>query len=190
MDNLILDITEKHRIWLESQGKNGEPLFLTEQNLTGLNLSGIDLTQAVLLGINFDFATMNNTCLDCANLGYSSFRKAELNSLSLIKAEANHTFFEAAILCNGNAFRTTFIGACFKEADLRGMNFSDSLLSNADFSGAKINGCKFYNVNFTNVQGMETAQFDWIEVKEHGNITRIRSYDEIIKLNISSQMLD
>jgi uncharacterized protein YjbI with pentapeptide repeats len=169
-------------MWLESQGKGGEQLFLKEQNLSGLDLSGIDLTQSVMLGVNFDFAIMNNICLDYANLGHSSFKSAILNSSSLVKAEANHACFEMAKFCNGNAFRSTFIGTCFKGADLRGMNFSNCLLSNADFSDANINGCKFHNVYFKDIHGMETSKFDWIEVTELEGVKKIYGYDEIILL--------
>lgn len=89
---------QKHNLWLKSLGKEGIQLNLCEENLSNEDFSSCDLSEAGLIGINFDRAILNKVNFNYGNLAHSSFKKA------------NYTDFEMATISNSNTFRSTFIG--------------------------------------------------------------------------------
>ena len=54
----LMDVLERHSLWLESAGKEGERADLREANLRGADLSGANLRWANLRGANLRGATL------------------------------------------------------------------------------------------------------------------------------------
>ena len=65
----LKEILEQHRLWLDSNGKDGKRAYLTSANLTGANLTGADLTGANLtgadlIGSELEYSNLTDTILD------------------------------------------------------------------------------------------------------------------------------
>lgn len=175
---------EQHKLWLESLGQKGEQLVLSEKNIDMTVLSGIDLSESILLGNHFSDCKFIYSNLNYSNLGYSSFMNSDLTQVNLVKSELNHATFEHSNMLECNAFRATFIGTNFKGVDLTGARLRDvlmaeatlenTILKNADLSNACINKCRLKGVNFEGVQGIESINIDWIDVWEKGLFNRLK----------------
>ena len=60
----ILEILKEHKLWLESNGKEGKRANLKGLDLTGADLTGADLADANLSGANLVGANLIGTKLD------------------------------------------------------------------------------------------------------------------------------
>ncbi|MHA2010604.1 MAG: pentapeptide repeat-containing protein [Candidatus Hodarchaeales archaeon] len=84
------EILENHRIWIESNNKNGTPADLSNKNLCELNFEGAELSRiifnrsnlfkAVLSGANLEGATFNEANLTEANFFSANLKDANLKS--------------------------------------------------------------------------------------------------------------
>lgn len=102
---------ESHRLWVESDGKEGLPA-----DLSRANLEGVDLTDA----------TLQNANLNQANLRRSDLLLADLRGASLLQAD----------LTDAN-----LLGTKFREADLQGATFTGAkALMVEQLSGANLFG--------------------------------------------------
>ena len=61
-------ILEQHKLWLDSNEKEGKRADLSGANLTGADLTGANLTRANLRCANLTGANLTGTNLTCANL--------------------------------------------------------------------------------------------------------------------------
>ena len=96
-------ILEQHKLWLNSNGKEGKRADLTGANLTctnltgtnltGADLSSADLTWADLTGANLTSADLSGACLYGANLF-----GADLTGANLIDSELEYSNLTDAIL--------------------------------------------------------------------------------------------
>ena len=109
------EVLKQHKLWLETEGKEGK-----RANLSGDNLSGANLEYADLRG---------------ANLWYANLRKADLRGADLRKADLCGADLRGAELCDANLRKADLRGADLCGADLRG-----ACLEYADLWGANLEG--------------------------------------------------
>ncbi|EOD32572.1 hypothetical protein EMIHUDRAFT_112277 [Emiliania huxleyi CCMP1516] len=103
------------------------------------------LTNAFLVGVNFDGVNMNGPCrLQGADLGYARFTNAMLQELQLEGAKATGASFE----------NSKMNVADFTRALLDGASFRQTILTDATFHAADINEC-----DFTSAVGVDKASF-------------------------------
>lgn len=114
----LLDILERHRLWMASGGGEGERADLRNLVLTGRSLWRADLRDALLDGCDLSGAD-----LDHADLRGASLEGARLTDASLWEAKLTGALLTDAVLW----------GANLDHADLRGAD-----LSGADTTGASI----------------------------------------------------
>ena len=74
----LKEILDQHKLWLETNGVQGERADLTRAYLRGANLSDASLTGANLIGANLGYANFIG-----ANLGYANLIGANLNRANL-----------------------------------------------------------------------------------------------------------
>ena len=103
------------------------------------------LTDAFLVGVNFDGVNMNGPCrLQGADLGYARFTNAMLQELQLEGAKATGASFD----------NSKMNIADFTRALLDGASFRQTILTDATFHAADINEC-----DFTSAVGVDKASF-------------------------------
>ena len=87
----LKEILEQHKLWLETNGVQGERADLTRAYLRGANLEGADLRYANLTGadlryVNLYYANLTDANLTGADLRYANLTNTILPDISWIKA--------------------------------------------------------------------------------------------------------
>jgi Pentapeptide repeats (8 copies) len=104
----LKEILGQHKLWIETNGKQGERADLEGANLQGADLEGANLESAILWGANLTDAYLGGANLTVANL-------------------------KGAILCGAN-----LTGAILAGANLHGANLTDAKLEGAYLTGANL----------------------------------------------------
>jgi uncharacterized protein YjbI with pentapeptide repeats len=126
-------ILKDHRLWLESDGKQGKRAdlrcaYLWDANLQGANLQGANLRGANLRGADLQGANLQDAYLRSASLRGASLQGANLR------------------------------GASFQDAYLQGANLRGADLQGADLDGVYLQGAKF-TTNFRKVGWFDCVTF-------------------------------
>ena len=77
--NALKTILEQHKLWLNSDAKEGKIADLTCVDLIGVDLIGADLRFAILYGANLTSANLTSANLYGANLSYSDLTNTILD---------------------------------------------------------------------------------------------------------------
>jgi len=85
----LKDILDQHRLWLESDGKQGKLANLRDANLQGAYLRDANLQGAYLRGTNLHGADIRG-----ANLRYADLRVADLQGANLCGANLQGATFD------------------------------------------------------------------------------------------------
>ena len=91
-------ILTDHKLWLETDGKEGRRADLANANLTGANLHGANLTGANLHGANLTQADLRNADLAAADLTGADLTHADLAAANLTGANLTAANLTGAIL--------------------------------------------------------------------------------------------
>jgi uncharacterized protein YjbI with pentapeptide repeats len=121
---------------------------LSESNCVGLNLSEINLQQAILNVVNFTGANLSRANLSQAKLNVARLNGANLSQSNLLGASLNVANLIQAIARRANFRGASFVQAELIRADLSGSTLQDSNLSDADLREAKLRRANLLNVNF------------------------------------------
>ncbi len=138
-------ILAQHKMWVETEGQEGEEANLSNANLQGANLSNANLQRANLCEANLEGADLQGAKLDGANL-----QGAHLWNANLFGAKLRGAKLRGANLSNANFQGANLTGATFERriltedgepgTDLPAANLTNADLQNADLSDAKLSG--------------------------------------------------
>jgi formylglycine-generating enzyme required for sulfatase activity/uncharacterized protein YjbI with pentapeptide repeats len=160
----LLNELEQHQLWLTSGGKAGSRASFSLENLTGLNLEKINLTNTILYQTDFSFSNLESAILvdgwacagifESANISHTDFTKSELiasifknatgNNARFVRANIREASFESASLIDADFQECICLKTDFNNANLSGVNFANAILAEASFQGANL-----LNTNFT-----------------------------------------
>ena len=115
----LIEVLDKHKQWLDSDGELGERADLRGAYLMGTNLTGSNLAGAYLTGSN----------LTCADLRGADLKGADLEGADLT----------GAILIGANLIRADLRGADLTGADLEGAYLRGADLRDAVLIDIKVN---------------------------------------------------
>ena len=117
MNKATLDkILDNHKLWLKTNGEEGEKADLSRANLSyadlsGANLSGADLSYADLSGANLSRANLSGANLSGADLSYADLSGADLSRANLSGANLSGADLSYADLSRANLSRANLSGA-------------------------------------------------------------------------------
>ncbi len=129
--------------------KHGNILAVVKaESLAGVNLEGMDLTDANLASMDLRFSNLSRTSLHGANLknsdlSDSTFFQADLSDADLSGSHLANTIFDYAKMINTNLADSLLVGATFRNSDLSSANLSGSDTRNASFEGATLTDTNF-----------------------------------------------
>ena len=103
----LSDILEKHELWLESDGEEGERA----------DFRGADLTRTELSGSNLSGANLSGANLAGAKIRCSSFVGAELRGANFIYADLFSANFSFADFAGANLACTNLMGSKIEHAE-------------------------------------------------------------------------
>jgi uncharacterized protein YjbI with pentapeptide repeats len=111
-------------------------------DLSGANLSNMDLSKAQLVGANLNMANLSNTNLSGANLTKASVVGANLSGANLRQTNLTQTTFVYS-----NLAQAQIQGATLLQTDFQGTN-----LAEVDLTGSEIARSSFTNANIYQTQ--------------------------------------
>jgi len=126
-------ILKDHKLWIQSDGKQGKRADLGDTSLQGANLVDANLARAYLYGANLVDANLRGASLYGACLYDASLYGANLQGVNLTGADLGDT-------------------------SLQGANLVDANLARANFASANLEGAKF-TTNFKKVRWFYDATF-------------------------------
>ncbi len=88
-DEELGKILEAHRMWVDSEAKEGARANLIEANLQEADLVGAELEKADLIAANLQEADLRGANLQKANLGRANLQEADLYEANLQGANLN-----------------------------------------------------------------------------------------------------
>lgn len=112
-DEELRKILNLHEKWLRGE-ENGIRADLSWTNLSNMDLSHVDLTDA-----NLDYAILENSDLSC-----SDFTRANFSCANLKNANLSYAIF----------IHANFLDACLTDANLKCAYFKNTILINTDLS--------------------------------------------------------
>jgi len=118
----LKQILEAHKLWVESDGKQGECAKLDHANLQGANLKRANLRDAILKGANLDHANLKRAILNAANLSGAILENVDLEGADLQGANLQGAFLQRAYLIDANLQGANLQGAFLQGAFLENAN--------------------------------------------------------------------
>lgn len=119
----IQSLLHQHALWLESQGKQGRQLTLFDTDFRGVDLTGLNLSEAIIPGANFSGTFLVDIDLSGSNLASANFTDATLKNVRFIKSNLDDALFTNTNVIGGSWFRATCI-----DAKTEGLTFSETNL--------------------------------------------------------------
>jgi len=130
------------RSYIFTSGK----IDLQQANLSHSNLSGADLSKMNLGGANLSYADLSNAKLNQVNLAEANLDHANLSGAQLQQSDLSRANLSFANLTNANLQQTVFA-----RANLTCANLNQADLTKANFSSTIISGATFVNTNTADI---------------------------------------
>ncbi len=112
-------------------------------DLSGANLTRINVRDSSFRGANLKGAVLLRTEFDDSDLSGADLRGADLTRACLCPSNLTGANLEGATLIRADFYNAVLKDANFRNADLSGANFKGADLSGADFTGAKLVDVKY-----------------------------------------------
>jgi len=154
-ERLVRRLLEGVTKWNTWRREHRGPLDLANADLTGVNLSGSNLTNAEPPGAN----------LIEANLTHVKLIDADLTNANLIDANLTYAKLANAKLTNTNLTNANLTYAKLVNADLTNANLTHAKLASAKVTGARLGGSRlnytiFGSVDLSGALGLDAVHFE------------------------------
>ena len=137
----LKSILANHKLWIDTNGKQGNFANLRGAYLSGADLAGANLYHADLEGADLTGAYLRDAYLTRADLTHADLTGAYLRGANLTRADLR-----------GADLR----GADLRGADLTGANLLDAILTDAKIDGANLTGADLTNTVLDEKKNGET----------------------------------
>lgn len=134
LDEMLAD----HKIWIETNCKEGHKAQLKGVDLRNIDLVGIDLRGANLEGVDLQKVDLTRTKLSKANLNRSNLCEVDLRRAVLCGAHFRGAILVESILRKADLYQVDFYNAELASADLSGANLTSANLCKANLYKAKL----------------------------------------------------
>jgi CheY-like chemotaxis protein len=144
----IAKLVAEHSLWLSSKGEQGVRASFADKDISGVDFSGIALTNA-----DFRNVVMSDAICVGAHFDGADFRNADLSASNFTKA-----ILSVARMRHANLSLANLNEADLKHADLSGAKFAKSCCDGANMTGAILLGADLRDADLSNVEGLKQAQ--------------------------------
>jgi uncharacterized protein YjbI with pentapeptide repeats len=128
-------------------GSGGRKEALQELVADRVDLVGVDVSDAFLMGVR----------LTGANLARASLRGADLRMALFDQANLSYADLGSANIRNGSLVRTNLAYAMFADSDLNGCNLTEANCEDVDFSRADLRNCELKNLKWKGMKEVKLA---------------------------------
>jgi len=145
---------------------------LSQGSLKGLDLKGVDLSFAYLIGsdlrytnlsgANLDGVNLNNQDLTGTILSFADLTGAKLDGVDLTNKDLRGTILNGVDISRVDLTYKDLTGIVLKGANLRNIDLNGTILSFAELSGANLNGADLSSKDLTgtNLSGVDLSNTD------------------------------
>jgi hypothetical protein len=171
-------LEEGTETWNKWRAENpGIRPLLAEEDLSELDLSGVNLGEADLTEAEFFDSDLSNSNLKMASLSGADFSGANLAGAELYKADLSNAFLTGVDLSDAYLAEADLTGADLRgtklhRADLTGANLTEANLGEADMTGVNL---AHANITYANFSYTTLAEANLIGVR-HGNFHAMRGH--------------
>ncbi len=142
----LKSILANHKLWIDTNGKQGNFANLRGAYLSGADLAGANLYHADLSDADLTGAYLRDAYLTRADLTHADLTGAYLRGANLTRADLRGADLRGADLR----------GADLRGADLTGANLLDAILTDAKIDGANLTGADLTNTVLDEKKNGET----------------------------------
>jgi uncharacterized protein YjbI with pentapeptide repeats len=144
----VVDRIQRHELWLDSAGREGEQLDLAVHDLSHVSLRGAMLLGAELASSSFVGSDLAGANLARTSLSGADLSRADLSGASLVKAEAGHCVAQHTNFRGADLLRVDFYQSNMQGADFTGCEMTKAVFAHCDLSRAVFAGCRLDRVAF------------------------------------------
>jgi len=141
-------------------GSGGRKEALQELVADRVDLVGVDVSDAFLMGVQ----------LSQANLARASLRGADLRMALFDQANLEYADLSSANIRNGSLAKANLEYAMFANSDLNGCNLTEANCEDADFSSADLRNCELKNLNWKGIKEVKLANLFGVKDAPEGFI--------------------
>jgi uncharacterized protein YjbI with pentapeptide repeats len=141
-------------------GSGGRREALQELVADGVDLVGVDVSDAFLMGVR----------LTRANLARASLRGADLRMAVFDQADLKYADLSSANIRNGSMIKAELDYAMFADSDLNGCNLTEAHCEDSDFSRADLRNCELKNLNWKGIKEVKFANLFGVKDAPEGFI--------------------
>jgi uncharacterized protein YjbI with pentapeptide repeats len=141
-------------------GSGGRKEALQELVADGVDLVGVDVSDAFLMRIQ----------VPRANLARASLRSADLRAGVFDQANLEYADLTFANLRNGSLVKADLANAMFADSDLNGCNLTEADCEDADFSRADMRSSELKNLKWKGMKGVKLANLFGVKDAPEGFI--------------------
>ena len=141
-------------------GSGGRREALQDLVADGVDLVGVDVSDAFLMGVR----------LTRANLARASLRGADLRMAVFDQADLKYADLSSANIRNGSMIKTELDYALFADSDLNGCNLTEAHCEDSDFSRADLRNCELKNLNWKGIKEVKFANLFGVKDAPEGFI--------------------
>lgn len=132
-----------HKLWLESNKREGQQARFKGSELEGIDLRDVELRLAIFHGVNLEGVDLQNVDLQCTVFSNVNLQGANLQGANVTHASIARSDLSRACLTNAD-LRAVYLSwtnlgdVQVNGADFRNTNFVECSVENVDFRGAKL----------------------------------------------------
>jgi len=141
-------------------GSGGRKDALQELVADGVDLVGVDVSDAFLMGVQ----------LTRANLARASLRGTDLRMAVFDQADLKYADLSSANIRNGSMVKAELDYAMFADSDLSGCNLTEANCEDSDFSRADLRNCELKNLNWKGIKEVKLANLFGVKDAPEGFI--------------------
>jgi uncharacterized protein YjbI with pentapeptide repeats len=170
LPHILTEILRQHKIWLDSEGREGKRANLSSEDLRQADLRGADLRSVNMRGAMLDNLDVRGANFEDADLAEASLRYMHAPKVSFQRANFAGTNCEGAVFDGADLSYSEALSANFAHAHLQGtfmqaVNLRDANFAQANMSYASLVGasCRGVNLSYTLFNHADLTHVDFRE---------------------------
>ncbi|EIA0836629.1 P-loop NTPase fold protein [Vibrio parahaemolyticus] len=150
IESVQLDsILSKHKLWIDTQGNEGEVANISKVNMRDANLTHTDFSNAIfewsiLSGANFSYSNLTNANLKNIDAANCTFEEVIACNIDLENSKVSGSEFKSF-----KFYKSNFLRAELKNASMFNVEISESNCRSISLEKTVLNKCKFIDSDFT-----------------------------------------
>ncbi len=154
-DLYIGDVLRRHKVWVDSDGSDGEQAVLD-----GAALEGIRLSKAELRGADMVGAMLVRTDFSDSDLTEVRLARSRIVEVRLTRANLTRTQFNEAELSLVDFTFCNIHGADFSDSKIVQANLKSASIDSSQWVGARIENCNFSETHITRTDFSQSVRMD------------------------------